>query len=160
MPRSPLPLLSLLTLPVLLASCSGTFEAHNEKRARQLRHDNALYFRTQCVTALERARATATPQQLPAGLNGQPCTSALLGDYALSADMAATVKASVVTLDPQRLSDYTVTVTSLNDETFRYVDRGDAEADAEQAGTYTEPAPDVTSEDTDSSTLNVEEQTP
>ncbi|GGL06494.1 hypothetical protein [Deinococcus radiotolerans] len=155
-----LPLLLILALPAALASCSGMFEKHNADRAEQLKIDNALYFRTQCIQALERARATATPQQLPAKLNGQPCTSDVLGDYALSADMARTITSSVVTLDPERLSDYTITVTSLNGKTFRYVDRGDAEAAAEQAGTYTESAPDVVSADTDSSTVNVEQQTP
>ncbi|GGN30966.1 hypothetical protein [Deinococcus daejeonensis] len=155
-----LPLLLILALPAALASCSGMFEKHNADRAEKLKIDNALYFRTQCIQALERARATATPQQLPAGLNGQPCTSALLGDYAISQDMGDTIRSSVITLDPNRLSDYTLTVTSLNGKTFSYVDRGDAEAAAEQEGTYTETAPDVVSEDTDSSTVNVEQQTP
>ncbi|PTA67247.1 hypothetical protein C8263_13110 [Deinococcus arcticus] len=133
----------ILTLSALLCSCQGTFTAHNERRAAQLKHDNALYYRTQCIEALERARAVSARQELPAALSGQSCQSPALGDYALRADLAGTVKTSVITLDPGRLSDYTLVVTGLNGQTYDYVDRGDAEAQAEQAGTFEATPPDV-----------------
>ncbi|WP_221090629.1 hypothetical protein [Deinococcus aquaedulcis] len=126
----------LLALSALLCSCQGTFDAHNARRAEKLKQDNALYYRTQCIEALERTRAVSATQALPAGLNGQTCASPLLGDYALGAELTSTVKTSRITLDPQRLSDYTLVVTSLSGQTYDYVDRGDAEAAAEQAGTF------------------------
>lgn len=158
--RAPAPLLLFALLPAALSSCSGMFERHNQNRALQLQHDNALYFRRKCVEALERARAVSATQTLPRALGGQPCTSPLLGDYAVGQELAATVKGSVILLDATRLSDYQVTVTGLNGQSYQYIDRGDADAAAEQAGTFTETAPDVTRDDGETATSSVDEQTP
>ncbi|MVN85554.1 hypothetical protein GO986_02110 [Deinococcus sp. HMF7620] len=150
---------TFLALGALLCSCNNPIEAHNKRRDQQLMHDNALYYRRQCIEALERIRATSTPQVFAAALNGQGCQSPLLGDYALQDNLNRTVQGSVITLDLKRLSDYTLEVTGLNGQTYEYVDGGDAAAAAEQDGTFTETAPDVVSPDGDGGRV-VDEATP
>lgn len=99
---------------------------------------DALVYRQRCVEAIERRRAQIGHPQghLPAALDGGTCQSPVLREFALDGTQAQRVTASVIKLDRTRLSGYTLAITGRDGETHTYVDRGIAEAEAEQAGTF------------------------
>lgn len=99
---------------------------------------DALSYRKRCVEAIERRRAQINHPQghLPTALDGETCQSAALREFALDDTQTGKVEASVIELDRSRLSGYTLGITGKDGETYTYVDRGIAEAEAEQAGTF------------------------
>ncbi|GGK35976.1 hypothetical protein GCM10008955_32420 [Deinococcus malanensis] len=127
-------LLGLLVLP----GCDAAEKKHYEQRQQTLDRNNARYYLTQCVQAIERRRAVlgASEGQLPGQLNGKSCESRLLGDYSLDPTQGNIIKKSVIKLDDSRLSAYTIEVHGRDGELYTYVDRGIAAASAEQAGTF------------------------
>ncbi|MFC4425105.1 hypothetical protein [Deinococcus navajonensis] len=119
---------------LLLPACAATEKTQDHERSEAL----ARRYMARCVQAIERRRVQPGPRQglLPVTLDGQTCQSPVLEDYALSERDDALVKTSVIRLDPSRLSEYTINITTLDGETITYVDRGKAAAAAEQAGTF------------------------
>ncbi|MFD1733129.1 hypothetical protein ACFSC4_21455 [Deinococcus malanensis] len=114
-------LLGLLVLP----GCDAAEKKHYEQRQQTLDRNNARYYLTQCVQAIERRRAVlgASEGQLPGQLNGKSCESRLLGDYSLDPTQGNIIKKSVIKLDDSRLSAYTIEVHGRDGELYTYVDR-------------------------------------
>ncbi|ACO47500.1 hypothetical protein [Deinococcus deserti] len=139
---------------LVLSGCEAAERKHYEQRQLTLDRNNAQFYLSQCVQAIERRRAQPGVAQgrLPRKLDGTNCENPLLGDYALDPAQGRIIEKSVIRLDSSRLSSYTIEVHGRDGEVYTYVDRGRAAAEAEQAGTFADssaggtvsPPPDVT----------------
>ena len=133
----------LLGSVLILTGCTEVDRQGNRQQAgadwqAALHGRQALVYRKRCVEAIERRRARlAHPLgALPEALNGQTCQHPALREFALEEAQTAQVRGSVIRLNPDRLSGYTLAVRGRDGELYTYVDRGVAAATAEQAGTF------------------------
>lgn len=126
---------SLVLSGCLLVGCDTAAEKKSSTDVK-VQQDAEFYLRS-CARSLEALRTRPEGDgTLPAAVAGQPCDSAALGDYNLPAEMSDTVKSSVIRIDDERLSAYTIEITGLDGKLYSYRDRGVHAAQQEEDAIY------------------------
>lgn len=126
-------LLCGLAVSGLLSGCTSAEQVKKGRQA-QTQRIQATRYRQLCVAAIERYRvADSRSGQDLSPLNGQACASPLLAPYGAVQERAATVQDSRISIDPERLSDYTVRITGLDGKAYLYRDDGKRAAALQEA---------------------------
>lgn len=126
-------LLGGLAVTGLLSGCTSAEQVKKDRQA-QTQRIQATRYRQLCVAAIERYRvADGRSGQDLSPLNGQACASPLLAPYGAVRERAATVQDSLISIDPERLSDYTVRITGLDGQAYVYRDDGKRAAALQEA---------------------------
>ena len=111
-------------MSALLSGCTSAEQMRTDRQA-QTQRIQATRYRQLCVAAIERYRvADGRSGQDLSPLDGHACASPLLAPFGAVQERATTVQDSHISIDPEQLSDYTVSVTGRDGKEYVYRDDG------------------------------------